>query len=187
MNVSDVVAQFPDTVESDWRQVGKGWAHRDAMIDEAVEVCGPAIFRYGEFHGGAFWGGEFWNGTFYGGKFHDGLFRGGTFRGGTFYGGAFRGGEFRGGVFFSGFYYRGVFHSTPLQLFGVLPWMVNVCGPREIRIGCEYHTLNEWESKLPEWLRMPPAGEHEAEVRTVLQICRKWFEDNPDCVTEEDG
>jgi len=254
MNVSDVVAQFPDTVESDWRRVGKGWAHKDAQVGEAAWVRGPVVlrrgefnggeFRDGEFYGGVFMGGLFYGGMFYDGEFHDGLFRGGTFRGGTFYhgdfydgdfsggvfygghfrDGAFLGGEFRGGAFFSGFYYRGIFHDTPLQLLGVLPWPVNVCGPWEVQIGHLHYTLDEWESHLPKlfrayhlvqedefqeaWLqqhwqqfencpthviRVPecllasPPPTSEPDVRAVLRLCRKWFWEHPDCVTEEDG
>jgi len=237
MDVSDVVSQFPDTDESDWRRVDEGWAHKDARIAEAVQVLGPAlfrggdfwggkfrrgkfydgIFRDGKFRGGEFWGGAFWDGVFYDGEFHggefydgrfrggvfwDGKFEGGVFHDGEFHGGEFRGGEFHDGKFYDGIfwggkflggeyrvgeYYRGVFHDTPLQLLGVLPWPVNVCGPREVQIDTMRYTLDEWESQLPELLRKHCITKYEAKMRTVLQTCRKWFEDNPDCVTEEDG
>ena len=74
---------------------------------------------------------------------------GGTFLDGTFRRGEFRGGEFRGGEFWGGTFWDGIFLETPFQVFGFLPWNVNVSAPQTLDIGCESHTMDEWDKTLP--------------------------------------
>jgi hypothetical protein len=109
---------FPDTRREDWRDVGGAAVHCDATIGGRAVFCGPAIVRRGWFHGG---------------EFHGGWFRGGEFHGGRFHGGEFHGGRF---------------DATPPQVFGVVPWRVNVASPNEIVVGYQCHTVEHWRENL---------------------------------------
>ena len=109
-------------------------------------------------------------------KIYGGVFRGGVFRGGEFHDGEFRGGEFRDGEF-----HGGEFHGTPLLIEGILPWTVNVDAPYCLHIGCEYHSLDYWDSNLETIaLRHPSehALRHVPMIRQVLVLARAWCDAN---------
>lgn len=80
-SLQDVMTLFPDTKESDWRQVKNfNWIHKDARVSELLynttnDVASfksfalGAIFRSGYYYGGYYTGGVFIDSEIYGGRF----------------------------------------------------------------------------------------------------------------------
>ena len=78
--------------------------------------------------------------------------------------------------------YRGYIVQEPIQIIGFLPWVINACGPRMVRIGCEIHTFEEWDRDVQTLARKHGQIARLPQIRQALEFCRTWFDANPNAI-----
>ncbi|TXH57497.1 MAG: hypothetical protein E6Q97_04375 [Desulfurellales bacterium] len=140
MRIEQILAMFYDTAETDWRQVGDAWVHKDAKVGPRARLDGGGI-RSGTVTD---------NATVYG----DALVYGNA----TVCGNAIVTDNARvcgdatvtdnarvcgdAQLFFGG-YPAGEWQGSPLQIRGSA-WPVYHAGPGLIGVGCQVHAIKDW-------------------------------------------
>jgi len=178
MKIEELLQRYPDTRAEDWRN-GAGpeaWIYKTAYVEHPENIRDYAIVC-----DSARVSGEAWVG--------DSAWVGGSARvSGSAYvsdsarvsGSAWVGDSaWVGG---SARVYRGYIVQEPIQIIGFLPWVINACGPRMVRIGCEIHTFEKWDRYVQTLARKHGQIARLPQIRQALEFCRMWFDANPNAI-----
>ena len=74
--------------------------------------------------------------------------------------------------------YGGRWSVSPLIVSGPLPWAIVAAGPDAVAIGCEYHSLDEWEIHA-EQIALRHHVSLDGLLEMWLPVFRQWFADHP--------